>query len=147
MTTTEKNVQRRAMAVRRTRQNVDADYATVPEAATILGVSSSTIWRWIASGNLPAYRVGPRFVRVRRSELSAMIRPVHSLEGESSENKPGAPERPQPDPDDLWAGYDPEAVRQALREFAGTITEEEGEARINALYEAREAGTRPASRP
>jgi excisionase family DNA binding protein len=135
------------MTVRRTKQNVDADFATVPEAATILGVSPSTVWRWIASGDLPAYRIGPRFVRVRRSELSAMIRPARPLEVASSKNKPGAPERPQPDPDDLWAGYDPEAVRQVLREFAGTITEEEGEARIKALYEAREAGTRPATRP
>lgn len=53
------------------------------------------------------------------------------------------PARSPADPDDLWAGYDPETVRQALREFAGTITEEEGEARIRALYEARRAGTRP----
>jgi excisionase family DNA binding protein len=64
------------MAVRRTRQNFDADFATVPEVAAILGVSPSTIWRWIASGELPAYRVGLRFVRVRRSELSAVIRPL-----------------------------------------------------------------------
>jgi hypothetical protein len=62
------------------------------------------------------------------------------------QNKSGAP-GPPPDLDNQWAGYDPEAVRQALREFAGTITEEEGEARIKALYEARDAGTRPATRP
>ncbi|MGE0540076.1 MAG: helix-turn-helix domain-containing protein [Dehalococcoidia bacterium] len=130
-----------------TTQNADPAYATVPEAATILGVSPSTIWRWIASGELPAYRVGHRFMRVRRSELSAIIRPAHPLERASSENKPGAPEHPQPEPDDLWAGSDPKVVRQALREFAGTITEEEGAARIKALYEAREAGTRPSTRP
>ena len=135
------------MAIRRTNASLDTDYVTVPEAATILGVSPSTIWRWITKGDLPAYRVGPRFVRVRRSELGTMIRSVRPSDGAAPAGKPRASEPPPPNPDDLWASYDPEAVRRALREFAGTITEAEGEARIKALYEARENGTRPATRP
>jgi excisionase family DNA binding protein len=135
------------VAVRRSKQDRDADYVTVPEAAALLGVSSSTIWRWIANGNLPAYRVGPRFVRVRRTELSALIRPVRPSGVATPAKEQSVSDRPKPEQDDLWAGYDPEAVRQALREFAGTITKEEGEARIRALYEAREAGTRPTTRP
>jgi hypothetical protein len=62
-------------------------------------------------------------------------------------NKSGALGRSQPPPDNLWVSYDPEAIRQALYEFAGTITEVEGEARIKAIYEARGAGTRPTTCP
>lgn len=49
--------------------------------------------------------------------------------------------------DDLFAGYDPERVRDGLRRFAGTISREEGE-RLKALvYQGREDGTRPPDRP
>jgi hypothetical protein len=52
-----------------------------------------------------------------------------------------------PDPDDPWANYDPERLRAALREVAGTLTPGEGE-RIKAeIYRAREEGTRPPDRP
>ena len=49
--------------------------------------------------------------------------------------------------DDLFAGYDPERVRDGLRRFAGTIGAEEGE-RLKALVSrGREEGTRPPDRP
>ncbi|HEY7031291.1 MAG TPA: hypothetical protein VH482_08200 [Thermomicrobiales bacterium] len=51
------------------------------------------------------------------------------------------------DPDDLWAGYDPERMRATVMRMAGSISEEEGE-RIKALiYRGREEGTRPIDRP
>lgn len=56
--------------------NVDADYVTVPEAARMLGVSPSTIWRWIDRGDLPAARIGRRRVRIRRDSLGSVIRPA-----------------------------------------------------------------------
>jgi excisionase family DNA binding protein len=40
------------------------EYLTVAEAAELLKVHKSTIWRWIESGSLPAYRVGRRGVRL-----------------------------------------------------------------------------------
>lgn len=49
--------------------------------------------------------------------------------------------------DELWADYDPEAVREALRAAAGTLTEEEGEFLKALIYEGREAGTRRSDRP
>lgn len=49
--------------------------------------------------------------------------------------------------DDIWAGYDPEKVEQAIREYAGVLTEEEAERAIAALYEARARGSRSARRP
>ena len=52
------------------------DYYTVPEAARRLKVSPSTIWRWIDAEKLPAYRIGPRAIRIKREDLDAAIRPV-----------------------------------------------------------------------
>lgn len=51
------------------------------------------------------------------------------------------------DPDDIWATYDPERVRVALEKVAGTLTPEEGDRLKEAIYRAREEGTRPPDRP
>lgn len=54
------------------------DYYTVADAARLLDVSPSTIWRWIKAGRLPAARVGPRTIRIRQEDLDALIRPAAS---------------------------------------------------------------------
>jgi excisionase family DNA binding protein len=46
---------------------------TVAEAADLLGVSPNTVYRWIASGAIPAWRVGPRFVRIPRKWIDAQL--------------------------------------------------------------------------
>ncbi len=51
------------------------------------------------------------------------------------------------EPDDPWAGYDPERVREGLRRFAGTLSPEEGERIKRLIYRGREEGTRPPGRP
>src|SRR5262245_43507181 len=56
------------------------DFVTVPEAAALLHVSSSTIRRWIREGDLPAYRIGQRRVALRRSDLATIISPANSGE-------------------------------------------------------------------
>jgi excisionase family DNA binding protein len=56
-------------------KTVEAELLTVAEAAELLKVDQSTIRRWINAGTLPAYRVGQRFVRVKRGDLSAVITP------------------------------------------------------------------------
>ena len=48
----------------------DLDLLTVEEAADILRVSRPTIRRWVKAGRLPAIRVGPRHLRIRRGELT-----------------------------------------------------------------------------
>jgi excisionase family DNA binding protein len=50
----------------------DAPLLSVPEVAERLAVSSSTVRRLIASGSLPAVRIGGQ-VRVDRSELFAYV--------------------------------------------------------------------------
>ena len=49
--------------------------------------------------------------------------------------------------EDLWAGYDPEAVLEGLREIAGTLSADEGEHMKALIYRGREEGTRPITRP
>ena len=45
------------------------DWLKVQEATSLLRVSRSTLYRWAAGRRLKLYRLGPRSVRVRRSEL------------------------------------------------------------------------------
>lgn len=52
------------------------DQITVAEAANTLGVSVKTVRRRIADGSLPATRLGPRMLRIRRCDLAAMFEPV-----------------------------------------------------------------------
>lgn len=52
------------------------EYLTVAEAAALLKVSKSTIWRWIEKGTLPAYRVGSRGVRLKRAQLEQVVTPL-----------------------------------------------------------------------
>ncbi len=54
----------------------ETELCTVQEAASQLHVSVPTVWRWVKSGALPAYRVGVRAIRIRRSDLATVVRPV-----------------------------------------------------------------------
>jgi excisionase family DNA binding protein len=53
----------------------EVEYITVPEAARLAGKDPKTIRRWFNEQRLTKYRVGPRSVRVRRSELMQLITP------------------------------------------------------------------------
>ncbi|MFE3028346.1 helix-turn-helix domain-containing protein [Nocardia tengchongensis] len=46
------------------------------DAAALAQVDIKTIRRWIDRGHLAAYRMGPRLLRVERSELMAAAKPV-----------------------------------------------------------------------
>ena len=51
---------------------------TIQQVATVKGVSSKTVRRWIAAGLLPAYRVGPRLIRIRAADVEALGRLIPS---------------------------------------------------------------------
>ncbi len=55
-----------------------SDLITVNHAAELIGVTHYTIRRRIADGDLPAWRFGPRTLRVRRNDVLALLRPVPS---------------------------------------------------------------------
>ena len=42
-------------------------------AAEYLGINERTVRRYIADGRLPAYRVGPRQVRIHRADLERLL--------------------------------------------------------------------------
>ena len=48
-------------------------YESVGEAAARVGVSTKTVRRWIASGQLPGYRIGPRLLRINPDDVDRML--------------------------------------------------------------------------
>ena len=50
---------------------------SVQQATELLGVSESTVRRYIDDGRLPAYRLaGERLIRITRSDLEALLSPI-----------------------------------------------------------------------
>jgi excisionase family DNA binding protein len=49
------------------------EYMTVQEAADLAHVDHQTVRRWFRENRLGRYRIGPRRVLVKRSEIEAMI--------------------------------------------------------------------------
>src|SRR4051794_31115998 len=54
-------------------------YYSVAEAASFLGVSRVTIWRWVKAGRLPICKLGHRTARLKREDLERLL----------AERKPG----------------------------------------------------------
>jgi excisionase family DNA binding protein len=52
---------------------------SIADAATRLGVSTLTIRRRIASGELTAFRVGPRLIRVDADEVERLAKPLPTV--------------------------------------------------------------------
>lgn len=75
------------MAVRR-----DDRFYTVAEAADELGVSPSTVWRWIDANMLPAQRLGRRRIRIRREDLALVASPARPSPGNPGTRPAAAPD-------------------------------------------------------
>lgn len=71
-------------------------YYTVAQAARLLGVSPSTVWRWIDANKLVAYRVGPRGIRIREEDLQAAVQPARERKGVTVRHEPLAITPPSP---------------------------------------------------
>ncbi|WP_350002558.1 helix-turn-helix domain-containing protein [Pseudarthrobacter sp. WHRI 8279] len=52
------------------------EFLTLAQAAEIVGTSERTVRRLIESGSLPAFRIGPRAVRVRIEDVRAQAKPI-----------------------------------------------------------------------
>lgn len=59
---------------------------TVDQTAQYLGVSSPTIRNWIRAGKLPAYRFGPRLLRIDPADIAALARPAVETAEEAPES-------------------------------------------------------------
>ena len=49
------------------------DFVTIEQAARLLGVSATTVWRLIRDGSLPATRIGRKLLRVRQRDLASVV--------------------------------------------------------------------------
>lgn len=58
---------------------LDEDSLSVAQAAARLKVHKSTIWRWIDSGRLHAYRIGERRVRLKKADIEDLITPARVI--------------------------------------------------------------------
>lgn len=65
---------------RRTRRDVQFKraYVGIDEAATYLDVEHKTVRRLIASGDLPAYRLGKRLIKLKVADLDALLVPMRT---------------------------------------------------------------------
>lgn len=54
-------------------------YGSIRDAAAYVGCSERTVRRGIAQGLLPAYRFGPRLLRVNLAELADSMRKVPAV--------------------------------------------------------------------
>ena len=64
------------------------EFVTVSEAAKALRVSVPTIKRWLKDGRIPAYHLGHRYIRIRRTDLTRVFTPMR-------EEVSRVPDRPQ----------------------------------------------------
>ncbi|MEX1254092.1 MAG: helix-turn-helix domain-containing protein [Dehalococcoidia bacterium] len=112
-------------------------YYTVAEAASVLNVSRTTIWRWIDAGRLTAYRVGPRTIRIAREQLDALIGPHRTARRATTLETPQ-----EPADRDIWADYDPAKVKRALRRAAGVLAGIDREALKRDIRTGREQQSR-----
>ena len=100
----------------------EREFYTVTEAARLLDVSRTTIWRWINDGRLGAYRVGGRTIRIRRQDVRKMLRPTR----DDIEEKR-----------DIWANYDPTRALEALRACRGMLRGVDREQLLKDIHNAR----------
>ena len=55
-----------------------SQFVSVGEAARLLRVSESTIWRWINENLVPSYRIGKKRIYLKAEELTPLIRPARA---------------------------------------------------------------------
>ena len=116
------------------------EYLTVAEAAALLKVHKSTIWRWIESGSLPAYRVGRRGMRLKKEDLERSITPVGQEKGEGQtvqeHERTIRPLTTKEQQQGLRALKEMQRLRAALAAKYGTVTPESWEL-LNASRDER----------
>jgi excisionase family DNA binding protein len=66
------------MAATRKTPSASAPNLSVTEAADYLNVTVRCIQKMIADGRLPAYKLGPRVVRLRRADIESALQPYGS---------------------------------------------------------------------
>ncbi|MBM7518247.1 helix-turn-helix domain-containing protein [Nocardioides nitrophenolicus] len=56
-------------------------HISLQEAADYLGVSASTVRRYVGLGTLPAYRIaGSKLIRVKRTDVEGLLKRIPTVE-------------------------------------------------------------------
>lgn len=96
---------------------------TIKEAAEFLKISTMTLSRWIKQGRLTRYRVGARSVRLRRSDVEALLTSDATTEWpEARDDLAFPPLTPEEVARQEAAIEQANAVRERLREAHGGRT-------------------------
>ena len=64
---------------------------TISAAAEYADVHPVTLRRWVAAGRLPAYRVGPRLLKIDLDDLESIIRPIPVTRADLQNHSPRSP--------------------------------------------------------
>lgn len=60
-------------------KEIQKELFSVEETAEFLGVSESTVRRYISNGKLSAYRLGDeRLIRIKRQDLDKLLSPINA---------------------------------------------------------------------
>ncbi|KHL18531.1 excisionase family DNA binding protein [Mumia flava] len=59
----------------------DTIWLTLAEASARVSFTERSLRRFISEGSLPAYRVGSRHIRIKQSDLDALLRPIPTAAG------------------------------------------------------------------
>ena len=57
-------------------QRLPAELLGITAAASYCDVDPRTVRRWIAAGHLAAVRVGPRLIKISKTDLDALRQPI-----------------------------------------------------------------------
>jgi len=55
------------------------EFLTINETAALLRITTRSVRRYVTEGKLPAYRVGERWVRVKREDVERLFTPIQHL--------------------------------------------------------------------
>lgn len=61
--------------------NPHSRYESIQNGANRVGVSTRTLRRWIAAGQLTAHRAGPKLIRIDSADLDAVLRRIPTAGG------------------------------------------------------------------
>ena len=56
------------------------EWLSQQQVAAEFGISDRTVRRMIADGRIPAHRLGPRLVRIRRTDALAAVTPIPTVQ-------------------------------------------------------------------
>jgi excisionase family DNA binding protein len=59
-----------------TKLDPTSEWMTPQDVANLIHITAVTVRTWIKEDRLPAYRFGPKMIRIKRSDVEALIAPL-----------------------------------------------------------------------